>query len=673
MSDKNKSSGGSSPSQSESAAKGAQPVAQIIEAFGGLRPMAGKLKVAVSTVQGWKERDSIPTARHGEILSAAKAHNIALDPAVLSSSDHMTRNQTAKTASPQGAGITSPAGTAAVPGAGGPKDQDVKKDDKAPKATGPEATGTGPASPKSADSKPTGAASPASAAPPPAAFGAPFEDTPAKDAQAKDSAPKTAIPAAGGSKPQEAKTTDVKVKDAKAAEPKGAAASPSDSKVPDSKVGDSKVSAEPAAPAGKSGGGFSGFLMGVVVLALILAGAVYTRGHWLPLVETLPMMAGGEASGSGAAAEETAARIAALENKLADLEGQMQSALDAAPPNTASPDLAAVDQAIADANQRIDALDGTLEQLLAGGVVIAADGQSDGDTAASPGSVLDQQELAALKAQVEQLAGEIESGAGSAADPGASGQTAAQPDDTRLAELTARLDEIEQTVTGLEDPAERLSELDSRLDAAEQGVAALPALESRLSAELAALSETIPTGPSEDAGDAAMFLALLQLREALSGSGAFETELALVDGLAAEDAELKAALAPLSERAASGVAALPGLRVSFDQMAGSVVAAARGGEEDDWIAKTVRKVSEAVTIRPVGLVEGDDAGAVLARAEVKLEAGDLAGAVAELDALSGSAAEGAAAWRQEAEARLEAQKALSLLATRAATMIGLGG
>ncbi len=664
MSDKNKASGGSSPRQSESAAKGAQPVAQIIEAFGGLRPMAGKLKVAVSTVQGWKERDSIPTARHGEILSAAKAHNITLDPAVLSSSDHMTRNQTAKTASSQGTDVASPSGTAAVAGADGPKDQNVKKDDKASKATGP---------------KPAGSASPASAAPPPAAFGAPFEDTPAKDAQAKEPASKTAIPAAGGSKSPDVKSPDSKApdskaKDTKASEPKGAASGPTDpkaadSKAADSKIPDPKVSAVPPAAPGKSGGGgVSGFLMGVIVLALILAGAVYTRGHWLPLVDSLPMMAGGEAAGTGAAAEETAARIAALESKLTNLEGQIRSA-----PDAAEVDLTAVDQAIADANQRIDALDGTLEQLLAGGVVIAADGQSDGDTSASPGSALDQQELAALKAQVEQLAEEIESAAGSAAETGAAGQTETPPDDTRLAELTARLDEIEQTVTGLEDPAERLSELDSRLDAAEQGVAALPALESRLSAQLAALSETIPTGPSEDAGDAAMFLALLQLREALSGSGAFETELALVDGLAAEDAELKAALAPLSERAASGIAGLPGLRVSFDAMASNVVAAARGGEEDDWIAKTVRKVSEAVTIRPVGLVEGDDAGAVLARAEVKLDAGDLAGAVAELDALSGSAAEGAAAWRQEAEARLEAQKALSLLAARAATLIGLGG
>lgn len=634
MSDKNGPSGGSSPSQN----KAAQPVAQIIEAFGGLRPMAGKLKVAVSTVQGWKERDSIPTARHGEILSAAKAHDIALDPAVLSASDHMTRNQTAKPASPSG--------TAAVSGAKGPKDQDVKKDDK--------------------DSKP--AAAPAATSP--AASGSSPKETAAKS---NGGGAKSAIPAAGGSKASDSGTPEPKASDSKASTAPATGSKSAQAKASESKTAAPKTPApkvpddSPPPPTRKSGGGLSGFVMGVVVLAVVLAGAVYTRGHWLPLVESLPMMAGGEAATPGGVSEEAAARIAALESKLADLESQVASASGAV-------DLTAVDQAIAEANQRIDALDGTLEQLLAGGVVIAADGQegqTDSDAPASAGSVLDREELTALKAQVEELAGQIDAGAGSGADAGS--QAGTQPAETRLAELTARLDEIERTVTGLEDPAERLSELDSRLSAAEQGVAAVPALESRLSAELTALGEALPTGPSEDAGDAAMFLALLQLREALSGSGAFETELMLVDGLAAEDAELKSALAPLSAHAATGIPGLPGLRVSFDGMAGRVVAAARGGETDDWIAKTVRKVSEAVTIRPVGLVEGDDAGAVLARAEVKLDAGDLAGAVAELDGLTGSAAEGAAAWRQDAESRMEAQKALSLLAARAATLIGLGG
>ncbi|WP_338050187.1 uroporphyrinogen-III synthase [Rhodovibrio sodomensis] len=58
----------------------------VIQRFGGIRPMATKLGVAVSTVQGWKNRGAIPESRHDEILAAARSNNIDLDRAVLSAS-----------------------------------------------------------------------------------------------------------------------------------------------------------------------------------------------------------------------------------------------------------------------------------------------------------------------------------------------------------------------------------------------------------------------------------------------------------------------------------------------------------------------------------------------------------------------------------------------------------
>ncbi len=50
----------------------------IIERFGGIRPMATKMGVAVTTIQGWKQRQSIPANRRDELIAAAKAHNIDL-------------------------------------------------------------------------------------------------------------------------------------------------------------------------------------------------------------------------------------------------------------------------------------------------------------------------------------------------------------------------------------------------------------------------------------------------------------------------------------------------------------------------------------------------------------------------------------------------------------------
>lgn len=66
---------------------GDKPAAlRVIRAFGGIRPMAHKLDVPVSTVQGWKERGVIPEARQDEIRAAAEAHGVTLDEAALSAS-----------------------------------------------------------------------------------------------------------------------------------------------------------------------------------------------------------------------------------------------------------------------------------------------------------------------------------------------------------------------------------------------------------------------------------------------------------------------------------------------------------------------------------------------------------------------------------------------------------
>ncbi len=50
----------------------------VIEAFGGIRPMAKKMDVAVTTVQGWKKRNAIPAARIDDVYKAAEDHGIDL-------------------------------------------------------------------------------------------------------------------------------------------------------------------------------------------------------------------------------------------------------------------------------------------------------------------------------------------------------------------------------------------------------------------------------------------------------------------------------------------------------------------------------------------------------------------------------------------------------------------
>ncbi len=53
--------------------------ADIIERFGGIRPMASRIGVAVTTVQGWKIRGHIPENRRQEVLRAARDQGVELN------------------------------------------------------------------------------------------------------------------------------------------------------------------------------------------------------------------------------------------------------------------------------------------------------------------------------------------------------------------------------------------------------------------------------------------------------------------------------------------------------------------------------------------------------------------------------------------------------------------
>ncbi|MCB1782939.1 MAG: hypothetical protein KDI13_02995 [Alphaproteobacteria bacterium] len=52
--------------------------AQVIERFGGIRPMSSKINVPVTTIQGWKKRGVIPANRRDDLLEAANENEIDL-------------------------------------------------------------------------------------------------------------------------------------------------------------------------------------------------------------------------------------------------------------------------------------------------------------------------------------------------------------------------------------------------------------------------------------------------------------------------------------------------------------------------------------------------------------------------------------------------------------------
>jgi hypothetical protein len=72
-----------------------------------------------------------------------------------------------------------------------------------------------------------------------------------------------------------------------------------------------------------------------------------------------------------------------------------------------------------------------------------------------------------------------------------------------------------------------------------------------------------------------------------------------------------------------------------------------------------------VGVRALTPREGNDPDAILSRAEAALTAGDVAQALAEIATLPAVAQDALAAWRTQAQLRLDAQAALQALLAKA--------
>ncbi len=161
----------------------------------------------------------------------------------------------------------------------------------------------------------------------------------------------------------------------------------------------------------------------------------------------------------------------------------------------------------------------------------------------------------------------------------------------------------------------------------------------------------------------ALIIAVGQLQAALTAGRPYARELRAAQALAANDTGLLDLLAPLSATADTGLAGDVELREKFRLLAPAVLRADRDREGAEWTDRVLGRLSSIITLRRAsGEVAGDDADAVLARAEGALLAGDLPRAVEEMEKLPAHAAGPAAAWMELAEARMAAEAAAATLA-----------
>jgi len=309
-------------------------------------------------------------------------------------------------------------------------------------------------------------------------------------------------------------------------------------------------------------------------------------------------------------------------------------------------------------NTRISALEGRIARL--------SDGLGD------PGKP----ERDAIMAQIEALRADLDK--------------AGQPDmDGLLAPLRAELTRLSEQLrsqpapaSGDVDPAleQRLAELEAGVQNAAQLAGAnmqamsggivefdtrIGELESGVTEMAARLAAVVQSDTRQDAAATsaiALTLSGLQLRRAVLRGDSYGAILASIDDLFPGDAALAPLLTTLQTHASSGVPTRDDLVFAFPDAATAILDNAPGEAENDIFDQILDRARRVVRVRRVGSdVPADSIDGQIARAELRLEAGDVAGAVMVLQALPESSRDAAQPWLMKAAAHIKTVAALEAI------------
>lgn len=387
-------------------------------------------------------------------------------------------------------------------------------------------------------------------------------------------------------------------------------------------------------PSKRSPGRLPWWIAGVLLVVVVLGGIWISWPVWSPSLPDwirgpiAPWMEAGRGGGLEAQVAAVQKKLAGVETDIAKLRGEIASHPAAAAPDKLADQLRAL-------SQRADATDKAVAELRERAAHVA------------PLEI----RVAALEKEIKSLA----------AQPPASGGTPAAPASGVDAEALARLQR--QTITAVDGLQQRVLQLSAALAGAKNQLAGA---EKRIAA-LEARSQAAGTVSR----DSAFVLAVGQLREAVRSGKSFAAALAGLRAIAGDDRDAASAIAVLQPYAAGGVADLATLRTRF-AVAAPRIAAAAPQPATGWIDRVLARLSSLISIRRTGpaAAAGKGPEAVVARAELALDTGDIAGAVKALEGLTGAARDAAAPWLAGARARLAADAAVATLESEAIGRIG---
>jgi hypothetical protein len=242
--------------------------------------------------------------------------------------------------------------------------------------------------------------------------------------------------------------------------------------------------------------------------------------------------------------------------------------------------------------------------------------------------------------------------AGAGPTPGTALSTLTVPDARKqIDDLAARLTAVETKTTEIQTTKDSLAKIDTGMTGMTTRIDTLAARLTKVeSADILALARR-----------ASFANAVANLSRAAQGSAPFKVEYDVVAAMVPEDEGLKS----IAPAAAKGVPTAGTLIATFGNAADAAVDAENAAKANDWSTKIWTNFTSLVSSRVVGETQGASTESRIARAEVRLKAGDLAAAVRELNAVTGPARKPLTPWLNQAQARVQLEKSLADLNMRA--------
>ena len=219
----------------------------------------------------------------------------------------------------------------------------------------------------------------------------------------------------------------------------------------------------------------------------------------------------------------------------------------------------------------------------------------------------------------------------------------------RLDELAGRIDTLERQPLEQAVSPEAIAAYERALEELQAEVEAQRAEVAQMAQEAVSAEENA----EEQAQLAASRAALAEITAALESGEGF------ADGVAVLSSNGVSVPEALASNAESGVATLGSLIESYPEAARSALSAARSVETEnaEGSGRIATFFANQLGARSVAPREGDDADAILSRAEAAVRSGDLETALSELSGLPDVAQDAMSDWQTRAQTRLEAKTA----------------